>query len=51
MGYYDEILNLNLKNKPLLGICLGMQMMFNESEEFGKHIGLGLIEGKEKTSK
>ena len=48
MGYYDEILNHNLKNKPLLGICLGMQMMFNESEEFGKHIGLGLIEGKVK---
>lgn len=33
-------------NKPLLGICLGMQLLFDESEEFGKNKGLGLIEGK-----
>ena len=32
-------------NKPLLGICLGMQILFNSSEEFGKTKGLGLIEG------
>ena len=32
--------------KPLLGICLGMQMLFDESEEFGKTVGLGLISGK-----
>ena len=34
--------------KPFMGICLGMQMMLDESEEFGQHEGLGLIPGKVK---
>lgn len=33
-------------NKPLLGICLGMQMLLEESEEFGFTKGIGLISGK-----
>jgi glutamine amidotransferase len=31
---------------PLLGVCVGMQMLFDESEEFGKTPGLGLLRGR-----
>ena len=34
------------QRKPLLGICLGMQMLFEESDEFEQTSGLGLISGK-----
>ncbi len=39
------------KGKPILGICLGMQMLFEKSYEFGESQGLGLIKGSVKEIK
>ena len=35
-----------VQKKPLLGICLGMQLLFDESCEYGRHEGLGFVSGK-----
>lgn len=42
----DAIADKCAVGTPLLGICLGMQMLFDESDEFGRHRGLGLIPGR-----
>ena len=42
----DKIIKNEAENgKPLLGICLGMQLLFDKSYEFGEYDGLGLIKG------
>lgn len=42
----EAIRDFSTSHKPLLGICLGMQLLFESSVEFGKSVGLGLIEGE-----
>ena len=44
-GLADVIVKEVKNGKPLLGICLGMQMLFERSFEYGEHQGLGLIKG------
>ena len=46
LGLIEPIRRKAAAGTPLLGICLGMQMLFDESEEFGLHKGLGLIPGR-----
>lgn len=45
-GQDSAIKEFVASGRPFLGICLGMQMMLEESEEFGTHKGLGLIPGR-----
>ena len=45
-GLGRRIVELARKGKPLLGVCLGYQLLFEESTEHGRHEGLGLLPGK-----
>ncbi len=45
-GLFDVIIKRAKEGVALLGICLGMQLLFEKSYEFGEHEGLGLIEGE-----
>jgi len=42
----DPIMEFIRSGKPFLGICLGLQLLFDESEEFGAHDGLKVVPGK-----
>jgi len=44
---FDKLIHERVKEgTPFLGVCVGMQMLFEESEEFGKTPGLGLLKGR-----
>jgi len=45
-GMYDAIKEFAVSGKPMVGICLGMQLLFESSEEFGDTKGLGVIPGR-----
>ncbi len=46
VGISDALAAHVKSGKPLLGICLGMQLLFDESDEFGNSRGLGFLRGK-----
>ena len=45
-GFEGPLLDAIAAGVPLLGICVGMQLLFDESEEMGRHAGLGVIPGR-----
>lgn len=45
-GLADLIISEARAGKPIMGICLGMQLLFEASEEYGEHEGLGLLSGR-----
>jgi glutamine amidotransferase len=46
LGLVEVVRSVAASGKPLLGICLGMQLLLDESEEFGTHRGLSIIPGR-----
>lgn len=44
-GLQETVIEEAKNDKPILGICLGMQLLFDKSFEYGEHDGLGLIKG------
>ncbi len=45
-GFDDLVKRFAQTGRPFLGICVGMQMMFDASDEMGEHAGLGLVAGR-----
>ena len=45
-GFDKVIAELIKKNTPILGICVGMQMLFEKDYEYGIHDGLGILKGE-----
>lgn len=45
-GFADLVCQVAASGRPLLGICVGMQLLFEGSEEMGRHAGLGLLPGR-----
>ncbi len=45
-GLFEVVIDEAGRGKPLMGICLGMQMLFEKSYEYGEYDGLGLLNGE-----
>ena len=45
-GLFDFVKEVAKSGKPMMGICLGMQLLFEKGFEYGEHEGLGLIKGE-----
>ncbi len=46
LGFDELVIEAAGAGKPLIGLCVGLQMMFDEGHEFGVHKGLGLLPGR-----